>query len=173
MASTAHVPVEEYLKNVGDTRCEYVDGLLIEKPMPTWMHAALQAWISVLIMRYYPQYLAGGEVHLRLSETEFRLPDVAAQLRDIAQKESYAEQPPVLCIEILSPDDRIGATFAKCERYHDWGVPICWIIDPMKRRAWSYERGGEPLVKDSELQASDIKLSLAELFSILDQTPER
>jgi Uma2 family endonuclease len=167
MAAT-FVPVEEYLRNLNDTRCEYVDGALIEKPMPTWMHAVLQAWISALIMREYPQYLAGGEVHSRLKATEFRLPDIAVQLRQIAQQENYAERPPAICVEILSPEDRIGGIFAKCERYHDWGVPICWIIDPLKRRAWTYERGGEPTLQADVLVASDIRLSLVDVFSILD-----
>jgi hypothetical protein len=27
-----------------------------------------------------------------------------------------------LCVESLSPEDRIGAVIAKCEDYHDWGV---------------------------------------------------
>jgi Uma2 family endonuclease len=135
------------------------------------MHSVLQAWISALIMRQYPQYLAGGEVHARLRPNEFRLPDVAVQLRTVAQQESYAEQPLLLCVEILSPEDRLGATFAKCERYHDWGVPVCWVIDPIKRRAWSYSRDGEPLVSDTSLQAGDITLMLADVFAVLDGAP--
>src|SRR5438270_6897729 len=105
--ATTLVPVEEYLRNLNDTRCEYVDGVLIEKPMPTqvhavWSRAVLQAWMSALIMRQYPKYLAGGEVHFRLRSNEFRLPDIAVQ------RESYAEQPPAVCVEILSPEDRMG-----------------------------------------------------------------
>ncbi len=104
----------------------------------------------------------------RLSAAEYRLPDIAVQLRTVISGESYAEQPPLLCVEILSPEDRLGAIFSKCERYHDWGVPVCWVIDPMKRRAWSYEKAGEPLPQEGDLVAGDIKLSLVEVFSILD-----
>lgn len=168
MASTTFVPVEDYLKNINNTGCEYVDGVVVEKPVPTWMHGVLQAWIAASIMRQFPRYLAAAEVYSRLKETEFRLPDVAVQLRDIAQNESYAEQPPLLCVEILSPEDRLGATFAKCERYHDWGVPVCWVIDPEKRRAWSYGRSGEPVLVSEDLVAGDIRLSFADLFSVLD-----
>jgi Uma2 family endonuclease len=171
--ATTLVSVEEYLRDLNDTRCEYVDGVLIEKPMPTqvhavWSRAVLQAWISALIMRQYPRYLAGGEVHFRLRPNEFRLPDIAVQRREIIQKESFAEQPPAVCVEILSPEDRIGGIFAKCERYDDWGVPVSWVIDPIKRRAWIYERGGEPAQQTDILVASDIRLSLVDVFSILD-----
>jgi Uma2 family endonuclease len=172
MAAT-FVPVEEYLRNLDDAHCEYVDGVLIEKPMPTWMHAALQAWISAVIMRQYPQYIAGGEVHSRLRPTEFRLPDIAVQLRTIAQQENYAEHPPALCVEILSPEDRLGGVFQKCERYHDWGIPVCWIVDPVKRRAWKYERQGEPLLVADHLTASDIRLPMPNVFSILDAAPDQ
>jgi Uma2 family endonuclease len=171
VASTVWVPVEEYLRDIDNTHCEYVDGVLVDKPVPTWMHGVLQAWIAVLIMRRFPQYFAAAEVHSRLRDTEFRLPDIAVQLRDVVQKESYAKQPPLLCIEILSPEDRLGATFAKCERYHDWGVPVCWVIDPEKRRAWSYERSGEPVQASTDLKAADIHLTFADLFSVLDSPP--
>lgn len=168
MASVAQISVDEYLTKYSRSAVEFLDGVLIEKPMPTWMHSVLQAWIAALIMRQYPQYLAGGEVHARLRPGEFRLPDVAAQLRTVAQQESYAEQPLMLCVEILSPDGRLGATFAKCERYHDWGVPACWVVDPMKRRARSYLRGGEPVLSETSLEAGDIKLTLSDIFSVLD-----
>lgn len=82
----------------------------------------------------------------------------------------YPEKPVFLCIEILSPEDRIGAMFAKCERYHDWGVPHCWIVDPMTRRAWSYPKGGEPR-EVSRLEAGEIVVELPEAFSILDRKP--
>ncbi|HEX4808329.1 MAG TPA: Uma2 family endonuclease [Bryobacteraceae bacterium] len=167
MAATL-VPVEEYVRDLSDSHLEYVDGVLIQKPMPTWMHAVLQAWIAALIMRQYPQYVAGGEVHARLRTTEFRLPDIAVQLREVAQAERYAEHPPILCVEILSPEDRIGAIFAKCEGYHDWGVPVCWVIDPIKWRAWIYERQGEPVLETDYLVASDIRLALIDAFSVLN-----
>ena len=35
------------------------------------------------------------------------------------------------------PEDRLGAMLSKCEEYHAWGVPFCWVIDPVKRTAWS------------------------------------
>ncbi len=49
-----------------------------------------------------------------------------------------------LCCEILSHDDRLGALLSKREGYHIWGVPYCWVIDPVKRTAWEYHSGLEP-----------------------------
>jgi len=73
----------------------------------------------------------------------------------------------LLAIEILSPDDRLGATLAKCEEYHAWGTPYCWVIDPEKQTAWEFHKGGEPTRLESQgtLHAGDIEVSLAALFA--------
>lgn len=160
--------VEEYLKRTGKPNAEYVNGVLIEKRMPTWEHSVIQMWIGALIFRLFPKYVAASELHSRIGPTEFRLPDVAVALRSEITLRGYAKEPLYLCIEILSPEDRVGETLAKLERYHDWGVPYCWMIDPSKRRAWSYERGGEPLDVSSTLNAGEIQLEVAEIFSVLD-----
>jgi Uma2 family endonuclease len=167
MASTTLVPLDEYLKTLDERPSrEYVDGILIDKPMGSILHGILQMWFGHLFARY-PQYAAASEVHSRLRETEFRLPDIAVQRREIALAESYAQTPLVLAIEILSPGDKLGATFAKCELYHEWGVPYCWIVDPHKRRAWAYRNGDEPRLVEA-LEAGDIRFTLSEIFAGLD-----
>jgi len=165
MGTTTPLTVQDYLRDFGDSSCEYVDGVVIEKPKPTWMHSVLQGWLGGLIMRLYPQYLAGSETHSRIKENEYRLPDIAVQLKAVVRQEQYAVTPLVLCVEILSPDDSLSATFAKCEIYHSWGVPVCWVIDPATRRAWTYARDGEPAQQSAALEAGDIRLTFADIFS--------
>ncbi len=133
METAAPVSVEEYLRTSYEPKCEYVDGVLFPKPMPTWEHAFLQVWVASLIMRLFPGFAAGAEVHSKLRETEYRLPDISGDYREKAI--GYAQQPIYLAVEILSPEERIGKTLAKCELYHDWGVPYCWVLDPIERRA--------------------------------------
>jgi len=29
---------------------------------------------------------------------------------------------------------------AKCEEYHAWGAPFCWILDPQEQTAWDFIR---------------------------------
>jgi Uma2 family endonuclease len=81
-----------------------------------------------------------------------------------------------LCVEILSPEDRLGATLAKCEEYHAWGVPFCWVIDikeqvdPEKQTAWHYHSGTDPerIPSGGTLLAGQLSLPLAQLF--IDKT---
>jgi Uma2 family endonuclease len=84
----------------------------------------------------------------------------------------YPTEPVLLCCEILSPEDRLGAMLAKCEEYHAWGVPFCWAVDPDKRTAWEYHSGSEPVRTSATLRAGDLSVNLEELFSAL-QTPPR
>ncbi len=73
----------------------------------------------------------------------------------------------MLCIEILSPEQGLGEMLAKYEKYHAWGVPYCWVIDPDKQTAWEYHSGGEPvkLEPTGVLRAGELAVPLAELFS--------
>jgi hypothetical protein len=57
---------------------------------------------------------------------------------------------------------------AKCEDYHAWGVPFCWVIDPVKRTAWEYHSAAEPVHVTSTLRANEFSVSLEGLFSALD-----
>ena len=73
--------------------------------------------------------------------------------------------PVFLCVEIKSPDDRIGKLFSKCEEYHAWGVPHCLIIDPERKVAWEYAPDDpEPRKADTALNAGPIQMTLAEVF---------
>ena len=113
MTSPGLVSVDDYLRLTDDGRFEYVDGVLIERPMATWEHAMLQVWIAGLIMRLYHGCAAGSEVRSRLREREYRVPDIAVDLRANIAGKSYPDGPLYLCVEILSPEDRLGKTFEK------------------------------------------------------------
>ena len=82
----------------------------------------------------------------------------------------YPTEPVLLCVEILSPEDRVGAMLAKCEQYHAWGVPFCWVIDPEKQTGWQYHAGNEPerVAPGGTLLAGDLSVPLPDLF--IDKT---
>ena len=163
MSASALVSIKEYLRYTGKPNCEYKDGAVFRKPMPTKQHSLIQYALLMLPkaqgVQPYP------ELTLRTSLTRFVVPDVAVA-PDFPGP--YPTEPVLLCCEILSPEDRLGATFSKCEEYHVWGVPFCWVIDPVKRTAWEYHLGGEPLRATEALRAGNLSVVLAELFSTLD-----
>jgi Uma2 family endonuclease len=162
MSTTALMPVEEYLRLSGKPTCEYRDGVLFPKPMPTKFHGALEVMLVLMLRKLGLE--AYPEVSVRLSPTRYLVPDVIAAP---AIQSPYPTEPVLICCEILSPDDRLGAMLAKCEEYHAWGVPFCWVIDPVKRTAWEYHAGAEPVRVSVVLGAGEYSVSLEELFSAL------
>src|SRR2546427_466977 len=110
------VSVEEYLARTGKPNCEYEDGVLHPKPMPTFSHSNLQ-YIATALLRGQGAH-AFPELTVRLSPTKFLVPDVAV-VRHV--EGNYPTEPVILCIEILSPEQGLGEMLAKCEQYHAWG----------------------------------------------------
>jgi len=55
---------------------------------------------------------------------------------------------------------------AKCEEYHVWGGPVCWVIDPVTHIAWEYQADGEALRIDDWglLRAGEITVDMRDLF---------
>ena len=163
MSATTLIPVDEYLLNSEKPSCEYRDGVLYPKPMATTFHGLIASMLLFMLRKLGLQ--SAPEVTVRLSPTKFLVPDVIAA--PVLQR-PYPTEPVLLCCEILSPEDRLGAMFSKCEEYHAWGVPFCWVIDPIKRTAWEYHAGTEPVRVTGTLFAGEYSIGLEELFSDLD-----
>ena len=71
---------------------------------------------------------------------------------------------PLVAIEILSPDDRIGYIVPKLEDYRQWGVRNIWIADPEDRKLFTYGETGLHEVKELGLPEYDIMLTYADIF---------
>jgi Uma2 family endonuclease len=168
--SPSLVSVQDYVRDFVDREtkpmCEYVDGVLVPKGMGTPAHARTQARLAALLQGLGFEVFV--ELHGRLREAEFRVPDVVL-MRPGTTSGDYPgpDNPPYLCIEVLSPDQGSEQMLAKCERFHAWGVPFCWVIDPEKKVAWVYHKGQEPRKirsLDENLDAGEITFLPADLF---------
>src|SRR5260370_41204349 len=143
---------------------EYRDGVLYAKAMTTKLHSIIQRVLMMLLQNQgTPSF---PELTLCLSATKYLIPDVVVA-DDFPGL--YPTEAVRLCCEILSPEDRLGTMPAKCEEYHAWGVPFCWVIDPVKRAAWEYHSAGEPVRIADTLRAGEIAVGVDELFSALDK----
>jgi Uma2 family endonuclease len=163
---TTLIPVEEYLKSSYKPACEYIDGVLRQKSMPTYKHGKMELHLSNLINQPEWGFEATPELTVWLRENKYLIPDVAVQ-RSSELQQPYPTKPIHLCIEILSLEDRFGEVVVKCEDYHAWGVRYCWIIDPEEKQCWEYVAGSRPhqVPADGRLTAREISLSLSGLFA--------
>jgi Uma2 family endonuclease len=148
---------------------EYWFGEAIPKAMPTSLHSAVQLTLSILLLRHGWKALA--EVLLKIVRDAQPVPDIVASRNKIEYP--YPTSPVELCVEILSPEDRLKKTIQKAGYYLDWGVQYCWIIDPGMRTAWivtAEHRDGILIHPDGALTAGDdTEISLAENFAEVDK----
>jgi Uma2 family endonuclease len=159
------ISVEEYLANPGVPESEYIDGVLRPRSMPTLLHGIISYLLIVMLRGQGVRALA--EVSIRPSETRFLIPDVIAGEKI---ELPYPIKPMALCVEILAPEDRLSAMFAKCEEFHAWGSPYCWVIDPVRQIAWEYHSNSGPIAinRSDTLRAGELSISMEELFAAVE-----
>jgi Uma2 family endonuclease len=167
MATVTHLTVAEYLRRHDEPECELIAGELIAKPMGTIEHMRMERRLQQLV-ELFDQRGKGHVVWERpfLRGDEVRIPDVVFLASTARFEDGILVDAPLLCVEILSPSQRETDLFAKCEVYHAWGVPHCWGVDPIGRKAWEYHHGWPVslLPGDGTLRAGEIAVSVSDLF---------
>lgn len=167
-----HVTVEEYLKTVYRPDCDYVDGRVEERNVGEYDHGLLQLSLGVLFTNHRADWhvRAVTDVRMQVSAHRFRVPDVLI-LRNGAPREQIVAHPPLIAIEILSPEDRLSRFQHRIDDYLAFGVENIWIVDPETRRAWTADASGLHLVQSGELTVPDtpIRVVLSEVFAELDR----
>jgi Uma2 family endonuclease len=84
----------------------------------------------------------------------------------------YAERPPLLAIDVLSPNDRINKTNRRITQMLRGGVAVVWLIDPDSRDVSIYRLGQDPilLVETQELTGdpvlADFRCKVSEFFAM-------
>jgi len=131
------VPVEEYLSTMYHPDMDYVEGHLEERNMGEKEHGKLQFRIVVFLQRLGME--AFIETRLRISPSRYRIPDVCVY--DQEPDEPVFTKPPLLCIEVLSPEDRMSRIMNVVKDYLSIGVPDVWVLDPLEKRAYSASVG--------------------------------
>jgi Uma2 family endonuclease len=136
--------------------------------MATNLHSALQVVLVILLRAR--GWLAFPEATLKLVPDAAPVPDLIASRE--ALPKLYTTKPVGICIEILSPEDRLKKAIEKGRHYLAWGVRHVWIIDPQARTAWimtSEQPDGEWIHPDGNLVAENTEISLAEIFAEVDK----
>ena len=168
-AAGSQVSLDEYLSTVYDPDCEFVDGELIERNMGESDHSALQGIIFAFL---FNQSWKSGiyvfpELRVQVAATRYRIPDITVTTQKV--RDQFLREPPFLCIEVLSPEDRASRMELKIDDYLTFGVKHIWLIDPRRKKAWSYtsegKRESSAILTTSEPR---LTLNLDEIFATLD-----
>ncbi len=160
------ISVEEYLRTPYRPDCDYLDGEVMERNLGEFDHSRTQREILFYLASHYSHLRERilPEQRVQVKTTRFRIPDVCI-LSENAPREKIITTRPVLCVEILSSDDRLNDVLnGRIEDYFQMGVPICWIIDPIRREGWVAAAGKLARAADSILRASDMEMPIAEVL---------
>jgi len=164
MATGALISVNEYLSTSYDPDCDYVDGVIAERNVGDRDHSGLQgaiyAWLYT--RRKSLNISVWVEQRVQVLPTRFRVPDVCVTLG--VPDEQIFTKPPLICIEILSPDDRPPRLLQRVNDYLKMGVPYVWVLDPQTREAWIWTTGGMQQVNELRTENPAICVPLVELF---------
>lgn len=171
MATAALIPVSEYLSTMYEPDCDYIDGHLEERNLGERPHATLQFVLAKIFDANRQQWEVEAipEVRVQVAPERYRIPDVTV-LRSSDPFEPIVRKPPFICIEVLSPEDRIQRMQERINDYQRMGVEHIWLIDPMTRDAWiALPDGSHQHVKaEFSVPGTPVRISLAEIFSELD-----
>src|SRR5947209_11257129 len=113
LPSPPSISVQEYLNSsYADGDREYLDGVVLERNMGTPGHSALQKILIVHLAAFEKQLQIAvrPECRTRIQETRYRVPDVLVMVRPFRQTDRIVLDPPLVIIEILSPDDKVQDT---------------------------------------------------------------
>jgi len=133
MATVLQIPLQEYLRASYKPDREYVDGEIRERKVGKYEHARVQALLARWFGNHEQEWGAQvvTEQRVRVSPTRVRIPDVA--LLTLGVQPEVIVDPPLLVVEILSPDDSYSDTQERARDYRAMGVETVWIVDPKTR----------------------------------------
>jgi len=165
MATATLIPVEEYLATVWRPDRDFIDGEVLERKIGEFSHGRLQlnmgAWLRAREIAW--RFRAVLEVRLQITTSRFRVPDLMLVSAN-APREEIVRTAPLVCIEILSRGDSMRDMMERLDDYFAIGVPVCWIVDPVRGCGWIATRGNLAEVADGVLRAGVIEMPLGEVL---------
>lgn len=175
MATAVHIPVSEYLRTMYHPDCDYVDGEVLERNLGEQTHGLVQLAIAAI---FHANRRSWGirvipELRVQVKATRFRIPDICV-VPASAPIERIITIAPLLCIEVLSPEDRLQRMITRSQDYLAMGVPCVWIIDAQTRECWTLSAAGGalPMLEDAfTLPGTPVRVTVAEIFEEIDAAP--
>ncbi|MGF1674866.1 MAG: Uma2 family endonuclease [Rivularia sp. (in: cyanobacteria)] len=165
---TQGLNLEDFLK-LPETKpaSEYINGQIIQKPMPKGRHSRLQGKLcSAINQKVEDQKIAYAFPELRCSfGGRSIIPDIAVFKWDNivftvdGEVPDNFENPPDWTIEILSPEQKPNKVIGNILHCLKYGTPLGWLLDSDDSSILVFESGKQPIL----FQGEDILLVLPEI----------
>jgi Uma2 family endonuclease len=166
MSATTAVTLSQYLNTSYRPDCDYLDGELLERNVGEWDHSRLQMLLSRWLSNREKEFgiTVVVEQRVQVKARRFRVPDITV-LRGGPPVGPIITEPPFLCVEILSPSDRVTEMQERIGDYLAFGVRYIWLINPQTRQTFVYTADQVAEAKGGVVTTSDpdIRLVLSDL----------
>ena len=179
---TRLISVDDYLRSTYKPDAEYVDGVLElrgrgeeldagasteEELLEENRHSKWQATLAYFFKMHRREWniRVRPEYRTETSERRYRVPDVAitdAALLD----EPVATAPPLIAIEILSPEDRLSRLLVRLADLEAMSVPAIYVIDPADNSLLRFKEGRLEIM--NTLMLRDVTILFSDILAELD-----
>ena len=136
-STSVMVPLAIYLETTYRPDCDWLDGEVKERTKGERPHATIQGFLAYIfrLNRQAWQIVSLPEQRVQTSARHYRVSDICVVRRE-TPFEAIVQTAPLLCVEILSRDDRMSEIQERIEDYFSMGVRTVWVVDPRRRRAY-------------------------------------
>ena len=166
----ATMTVDRYLSTMFHPDCDFVDGRIEERNVGEYDHSNVQKMILRVFLNHETEWAVEvlPECRMQITPSRFRVPDVMV-LRHGQKVHRIVREAPLICIEVMSPEDTWKRLRGVLGDYLTMGVENIWAFDPETRTAHRFDAGGMHVVMDPELvvTGTNIRVNVAEMFSLL------
>lgn len=172
MAAGNAVSLKDYLSGKYERDMEFVDGAIEERTGFSWNHAMLLSGLCYWFWEHRDEWHVDGfcSYWVMTTATRVRMPDLCVVKRS-DPVEKVRVTAPLLCIELLEPEDRPGRAMKRLDEFVAMGTEHIWILDPSDRSAATYTRFGMKPVSGARLEVAgtEIYLDVTAMFALLDE----
>ena len=156
------------MHTVYEPDCDFEDGLLIERNLGTRDHSAMQAALGAYLFRRRKAWQIHGymSLRIRIRAGKYMIPDLCI-VAGAEPTEQVLQSPPLLVIEILSPDDRMIRVDDKVQQWLAFGVPYVWVIDPETLESELHHQRGRARLDDGVLRIPETLIEVP--LALLDE----
>lgn len=165
MAAQTLLSIGEYLETSYRPDREYIDGEVRERNVGKWEHARVQALLASWFVSNEAAWkvMVSTEQRTQVASLRIRIPDLVLVHRE--QQPDVLMAPPVLVVEVLSPDDTYADTQNRAADYQRMGVATVWIVDPHTRTGRMCIGSTWTEAARLEVPGTPIHVELAEIFA--------
>ncbi len=170
MATSHQISLEDYLETAYRPDRDYVDGELEQRNVGEKEHSITQAFFIKWFGAFEEQWRleACPEIRMRVAATRVRIADIAVVPVGIPY-EGVLSKPPVVVVEVLSPEDRVSRYQERLGDYRKMGVEHVWVVDPERREAYDCSAVSWQPVEEFTIAGTSVRVPMAKLWEKLAQ----